>query len=320
MPQSNVLEVAKRCKMLCLNTVGLYTIPAAVFSVTDLIRLDIGYNQIRELPSDLFGSLVSLQQLWLNHNPIEEIPVAIEKLKKLQLLDIADCKIRTLPPQLGRLKNLVHVCLSGNPLEDELMPLKADTPKLMAYLVAQDSADILKEELSLKLGSNLYREFLLGKGRGKELLPKLVDAVRDLFPDVTELAEVVRHCDRLFLPTLTSNVDGAAAHVREKYNEMKIEHELKRLSTEVELKIKAIYADRIDPHAVEGCIKSIYSEVNTIEDVKFLVRHAAAILPKEAKNIAGSDVKKQIGVLRRELAQQAKLRKATETQGNKSST
>lgn len=44
--------------------------------MTNLIRLDLSYNNIVKLNPKI-GSLVNLQQLWLNDNPLREVPVEI---------------------------------------------------------------------------------------------------------------------------------------------------------------------------------------------------------------------------------------------------
>lgn len=42
----------------------------------NLLRLDLSYNNIVKL-SPMIGDLPNLQQLWLNDNPLREVPIEI---------------------------------------------------------------------------------------------------------------------------------------------------------------------------------------------------------------------------------------------------
>lgn len=52
-----------------------------------------------------------------------------------------------------------------------------------------------------------------------------------------------------------------AARLREKFTVLGRKNERKRLASQLELKMRAMYYDVIDPAAVEGYIASIYEEV-----------------------------------------------------------
>jgi Leucine-rich repeat (LRR) protein len=56
---------AKSTRVLHLSYMGLERVPAQVWTLTDLIRLDLGHNDIRELHPDI-GKLTALEELWLN--------------------------------------------------------------------------------------------------------------------------------------------------------------------------------------------------------------------------------------------------------------
>jgi len=47
-----------------------------VFTMTNLIRLDLSFNNIVKLSVQI-GELTNLQQLWLNDNPLREVPVEL---------------------------------------------------------------------------------------------------------------------------------------------------------------------------------------------------------------------------------------------------
>jgi leucine-rich repeat protein SHOC2 len=53
----------------------------------NLTRLDLSYNNIVKL-SPKIGEMTNLQQLWLNDNPLREIPIEISKCHKLKVSSI----------------------------------------------------------------------------------------------------------------------------------------------------------------------------------------------------------------------------------------
>jgi len=68
----------------------------------------------------LIGNLVNLQQLWLNDNPIREIPVEVSNCQKLQSLDLKNTYIITLPRELANLASLLILNLDGCPTKESL--------------------------------------------------------------------------------------------------------------------------------------------------------------------------------------------------------
>ena len=70
--------VAGKSNNLHLNQMNLDTVLPEVFKMTNLIRLDLSFNNIVKLNTNI-GKLCNLQQLWLNDNPLREIPVEISK-------------------------------------------------------------------------------------------------------------------------------------------------------------------------------------------------------------------------------------------------
>ena len=55
-----------------------------MFKLTNLIRLDLSYNNIVKL-SPQIENLNNLQQLWLNDNPLRELPLEIANCHKLKV-------------------------------------------------------------------------------------------------------------------------------------------------------------------------------------------------------------------------------------------
>lgn len=52
--------------------------------MTNLTRLDLSFNNIVKL-SPRIGELTNLQQLWLNDNPLREVPIEISLCRKLKV-------------------------------------------------------------------------------------------------------------------------------------------------------------------------------------------------------------------------------------------
>ena len=50
----------------------------------NLTRLDLSYNNIVKLSPEI-GQLKNLQQLWLNDNPLREIPIEVQNCQKLKV-------------------------------------------------------------------------------------------------------------------------------------------------------------------------------------------------------------------------------------------
>lgn len=56
--------------------------------MTTLTRLDLGHNEIIELPPGI-GKLVRLEELWLNNNPLATLPADIQSCIMLKSLYLA---------------------------------------------------------------------------------------------------------------------------------------------------------------------------------------------------------------------------------------
>eukprot|EP00656_Telonema_subtile_P044306 TRINITY_DN5058_c0_g1_i2.p1 TRINITY_DN5058_c0_g1~~TRINITY_DN5058_c0_g1_i2.p1 ORF type:complete len:102 (-),score=31.72 TRINITY_DN5058_c0_g1_i2:49-354(-) len=82
-------------------------------------------------------SLRHLQELWLSHNAIDELPDSVGKLTKLRSLDLQSNQITWLPETLGRLQQLGELDLRNNPL----------APKLAKRLFKKGTGRILVMEL-----------------------------------------------------------------------------------------------------------------------------------------------------------------------------
>jgi len=75
--------------------------PPAVRQFSQLITLDLSYNQIQSIPSEV-DRLYKLKVLDLSHNQLQELPEEISKLKGLRILNLIGNPIA--PEQIEQIK------------------------------------------------------------------------------------------------------------------------------------------------------------------------------------------------------------------------
>ena len=63
-----------------------------------ITRLDIGFNNLQNLPQEIGDVLVNLTELWANDNPLlVSVPVSLSKLKHLKVIDLRNTAIFNIP-------------------------------------------------------------------------------------------------------------------------------------------------------------------------------------------------------------------------------
>lgn len=91
--------------------------------------------------------------------------------------------------------------------------------------------------------------------------------------------------------------------IRKKFIQIRRDNDMKKCGAELELKIRNIYFDAIDPQKVEGMVKSIYEKVHDFDDFQFLVKHAVELFPKKASQVNGATLFASLIALRQKLAE-----------------
>ena len=76
------IDKARQTGTLYLSHLNLKFIPEEVFTMTNLVRLDLGWNHLEEI-SPRIGELAKLEELWLNRNPLKTLPVELESSSRM---------------------------------------------------------------------------------------------------------------------------------------------------------------------------------------------------------------------------------------------
>jgi len=298
---TRAMDATRSTGVLQLSSLGLISLPRAIFDplfVPFIRRLDLSGNDLRTLPSSI-GILRNVEVLFLNGNPLVSIPDEIEGCISLKVLDLRDTLVSALPPSLGKLPNIVDINLINSRLDPIVQDLYArgGVLKLLSYLSERDARRDLEEALRSTLTVDIYSESA-DTVVGKERVARLVADCMAEWPsnsENSELRTVVRNAGRLF------NVDLFAAtstEVRAKLLELQRDNYRKALAADIELKMRAMYYGRIDVSKVEGTVKDIMANLPELEDAQFLLDNASNLFPKEAKEIKGKTLYKDLVTLR----------------------
>eukprot|EP00939_MAST-03C_sp_MAST-3C-sp1_P002552 g2552.t1 len=273
---------ARRSKVLHLSNCGLSKIPSAVFTMTDIERLDVGWNQIRELPADI-KKLTKLRELWINSNPLTKISADIQYCRNLKILDARDTKLRELPKEIGRLKHMLTITLSGAPVDEDLrVALQSGCSAVLQFLSTRDELEARKQKLERRLQGGLYREIMSDPAKSR-MITDLVNDAFEKIADPDEQRSLIRNAERLFPPRIE---DANVRKVHKVLTDLRDQNERKKLKAELELKVRAIYFGTIKASDVEKLIKNIFVEIPTLVDIKFLLKYAKEIFPPQVVDIA----------------------------------
>ncbi|CAK9797133.1 Leucine-rich repeat-containing protein 40 [Anthophora plagiata] len=122
-------------QVLDLSRNHLQTLPACLGLLKYLQELNISFNRYKEIPESV-SDISSLAILIANDNSITDIDVtSLKKLQKLATLNLANNNIGFVPPELGNLKNIKNLYLSGNCFKQPRQAILAkSTEEVLAYL------------------------------------------------------------------------------------------------------------------------------------------------------------------------------------------
>lgn len=334
------VEDAQKHGLLQLSHYRLSLYPRELLVVStelsvSLLRLDLSFNLLETVP-EAISALVALQVLYLNHNPrLALLPASLTKCVKLQVLDVSCTALNALPCEYGRLERLKVLAIDATPLEKRWLKKKhltrvpdddednnsgesrviavaaAQTPtvtqcqQILKKLRRKDERVQLKRQLFEKLHDKVYRIERVDTCAA-DAVHIMLQRVLKHFPLAEELHSLIRNAERLFpsVFTVTSMEKLDAVALRAAYEALRDENERKKRAADLEIKIRNLYFDRIDPTRVEKMVASIYEHVHALADVKFLVKHAAQLFPQDAKDVDGREIYSKLVALQQEIARE----------------
>ncbi|MFA5406559.1 MAG: leucine-rich repeat domain-containing protein [Candidatus Nanoarchaeia archaeon] len=97
---------------LSLSCQGLKSVPSYVTDLDNLEKLDLGWNQLSDLPKLPLG----LKSLYCHKNSFTKIPESVRDLTSLEELFFWDNQLTSVPNWIGELTNLKRLSLTDNNL------------------------------------------------------------------------------------------------------------------------------------------------------------------------------------------------------------
>ncbi|XP_003700527.2 leucine-rich repeat-containing protein 40 isoform X1 [Megachile rotundata] len=128
-------EKYKHLQALDLSRNFLESLPSTLSLLKYLRELNISFNRYKKIPESIYD-IDSLEILIANDNSITDIDVpSLQKLQKLAILNLGNNNIGYVPPELGNLKNIRSLFLSGNLFKQPRQAILAkSTEEILAYL------------------------------------------------------------------------------------------------------------------------------------------------------------------------------------------
>ncbi|MDF1496593.1 MAG: leucine-rich repeat domain-containing protein [Patescibacteria group bacterium] len=119
-------ENVSETNVLDLSNQGLTKIPDYVFSMTNLVELDVSGNNLTGAIQAEIRNLSNLKYLIASDNMMTGVPAEIGQLSNLEILDLSNNNLTGLPYELGNLQNLKTFVISGNDYSEQDLKIIMD--------------------------------------------------------------------------------------------------------------------------------------------------------------------------------------------------
>ncbi|XP_053982517.1 leucine-rich repeat-containing protein 47-like [Hylaeus volcanicus] len=114
----------------------LKSLPTQIGNIK-LSVLDLSNNQFESFPDICFPNLVHVSEIYINGNQIKEIPVTMNQLPQLKILNVSDNLISVIPGEIADCNKLKELYLKGNPIADKRLLKLVDqcrTKQIIEYV------------------------------------------------------------------------------------------------------------------------------------------------------------------------------------------
>lgn len=120
---------------IMFNGIKFETLPESILSLSSLQYLSINYSSLNQISESDIESMPYLQVLDLQQTSIKSLPENINNLKYLKILTIDHTSINTLPMSLNTIDSLkiIDLGMTDIPIED-LKGFKVNRPDVTIYL------------------------------------------------------------------------------------------------------------------------------------------------------------------------------------------
>ncbi|GMF32179.1 unnamed protein product [Phytophthora lilii] len=298
---------------------GLQAIPDAIGSLVELRELYVNNNpSLKQLPSTLVHC-TKLQVLDASSSALNALPQELGRLQHLRVINIEDTPLQRRWEVKGHLLRRNEdddpLIFSFENSDNNAQPASTTigspnkvvpTPcqQILRKLRRKDEREQLKLELYDLLRDKTYRlERHDNSVEASAVLRKAIHSVLKLFPQATEVRSLLRNAERLFPQKFSIQVFEKldAARVRREFDVLRTATERKKRAADLELKIRNLYFDRIDPTTVEGMVHQIYDHLPELADIKFLIKYAPRLFPKEARQVNGAQIQRDVVALQQQF-------------------
>lgn len=132
--------------MLNLWLNNLTSLPDEIAHLHYLLTIDISNNNFLTFPNILFSeSLKNLKNINARFLQLEVLPSDIQKIRKLESLDLTGNKLTSLPEEIGNLEHLSMLRLNQNQLQT--LPKSLQHCKKLKVLHIHNNPIVSKEEI-----------------------------------------------------------------------------------------------------------------------------------------------------------------------------
>lgn len=295
------LQQAEKTKILALPNFNLFKLPESALALP-LVRLDLSRNSLSALPPSI-GRLVLLQQLWVNDNPLTDLPEGLSACIQLRVVDASNTLIRAIRRDLSLLTHLVELNLDGCPLKPSLAEVyRGGMVAVVTDLRRKYDRKLYKNQLFQKLRETMYPE--ADPVAVMNTTCQVFDALKEV--DSAALKLFLHNTTRVF-PEKLAFVDTAT--IRGKLDGIQEEMNRKAEMSKLKLKLKARYptesAEQI--HVLSDLLTASFTqqEVQTIFKEKLLAKELAAVnesVLRGALDRFSQTISEELNILENKLA------------------